>query len=253
MVKHIYKKNYLKDVIFRIDFVNKFNVDDFIQKNLKELKKIYPFYSPIKTKKDNIKFNLDKKKGDTIEREKVELISQIFYNFDRTSKMEITSQSLIINYKKYKDFDSLINDIKAIIGIIKNNVELTVGRTGLRYINIFENDDLNPINWGKYIKKSLLSTETWGDNNILQSMYVVNLKKDDCLIKIQYGLFNGEMPNDRVKDTFIFDIDVCSYKMMNLDSIEQEVMNWNKYIRDTFENAVTDDLKDKLNDEESRL
>ena len=50
MSKKIYTKIFLKDVIFRIDFVNPINVNDFVKDNLSELKKLYPLYSPLKLK-----------------------------------------------------------------------------------------------------------------------------------------------------------------------------------------------------------
>lgn len=253
-MKHeTYKRNFLDRVIFRIDFVNSFNVDEFIENNLTALKKIYPLYSPIPIKQNNIKINLDSEKGETIKQERFQQIKQQFFNKENTARMEITSKSLIISYKKYKDFQELFSDIKAIVEIIKSNVNLIIGRTGLRYINIFQNNDLKSIDWNKYIKETLISKEKWNGYNILQSMSVVNLKTKDALIKVQYGLFNGDMPNDRVKDCFILDIDACSFEVVELEKVEKQVEKWNQYIREIFETTITDEMKQVLNNEERKL
>ncbi len=253
-MKHeIYKRNFLDRVIFRIDFVNSFNVDEFIENNLAKLKKIYPLYSPIPIKHNNIKIKLDKDKGSTVEQESLQQTKQQFFNKENTARMEITSKSLIISYKKYNSFRELRSDIKAVLEIIKSNVNLIVGRTGLRYVNIFQNNDLEPIDWTKYIKETLISKEKWDDYNVLQSMSVVNLKNDDALIKVQYGLFNGDMPNDRVKDCFILDIDACSFEVSELEKIESQVEKWNQYIRSIFEVAITEEMKQVLNNEQQRL
>ena len=42
MSKNIYKRNFLKDVIFRVDFVNPIDVNAFVKDNLNQLKKLYP-------------------------------------------------------------------------------------------------------------------------------------------------------------------------------------------------------------------
>lgn len=253
MSKKIYKRNFLKDVIFRIDFVNPINVNDFVKDNLSELKKLYPLYSPLKLKKNNIKVNLDDKKGGTVEREEIEQTNQIFFNSNRTSKMEISSKTLVINYKVYNNFDPLYKDIEHVLNLMIKSSNIVVGRTGLRYINIFENNDFSSIEWKKYIKESMLFCEDWGGNNVLQHMSVANLKKEECLLKIQYGLFNGEMPNDRVKESYILDIDASSYQMCDLEVVKSQIKDWNEYIREIFEYSITEQMKEVLNNESSRL
>lgn len=249
MIKKIYKRNFLKDVIFRIDFVSPVNVNDFVKNNFLELKEIYPLYSPVKINQNN-KVNFDDKKGYTVEREKT---NQIFFNSSKTSKMEITPVSLVINYKKYIDFDPLYNDIERVLNLLIKSSDIVVGRTGLRYINIFENDGLDSIDWKKYIKKSMIFFETWKDSNVLQHMAVANLKKEECLLRIQYGLFNGEIPNDRVKESYILDIDASSYQMCDLEVVKTQVKKWNEDIRSIFEYSITEEMKEVLNNESTRL
>ena len=160
---------------------------------------------------------------------------------------------LIINYKKYKDFEPLFKDIELILGLLIKDSDITVGRTGLRYINIFENSGLEKIDWSKYIKENLLFEENWGGFNVLQHMSVANLKKEECLIKVQYGLFNGEMPNDRVKDSYILDIDASSFQMCDLNLVKSQIITWNDSIREVFENSITEEMKDLLNGESTKL
>lgn len=255
MSRKIYKRNFLKDVIFRIDFVNPINVNDFVKDNLNELKKQYPLYSPIELKHNNIKVNFDNIKGNTVEKNEIIQIKQIFYNAARTAQMEISSNALIINYKKYNDFDLLYKDIEAILNLLMKNTNssIVVGRTGLRYINIFENTDLKSIDWSKYIISSMLFFENWNDSNVLQHMSVANVKKEECIMKIQYGLFNGEMPNDRVKESYVLDIDASSFEMCDLSVVKEQVTKWNDNIREVFEYSITDEMKAVLNDESARL
>ena len=248
MCKKIYKNNFLKDVIFRIDFVNPVDINNFVKKNLNELKKNYPLYSPVKAKHDNIKLT-----PESVEKETIEFTNQIFYNFDRTARIEMNPSCLIINYKKYKDFEPLFKDIELILGLLIKDSDITVGRTGLRYINIFENSGLEKIDWSKYIKENLLFEENWGGFNVLQHMSVANLKKEECLIKVQYGLFNGEMPNDRVKDSYILDIDASSFQMCDLNLVKSQIITWNDSIREVFENSITEEMKDLLNGESTKL
>lgn len=252
-MKNIYKRNFLKDVIFRIDFVNPINVNSFVQDNLPELRKMYPLYSPIKLKQNNIKVNFDEVKGDTVERMETIQVKQIFFNASRTAQMKISSNALIINYKKYDDFDLLYKDIVNVLELLTKNSNIIVGRTGLRYINIFENNDLNKIDWSKYIIPSMLFIENWNNSNVLQHMSVANIKKDECILKIQYGLFNGEIPNDRVKDSYVLDIDASSVEMCELVVVKEQIGKWNDYVREIFEYSITEQMKEKLNDETSKL
>lgn len=248
MEKNIYKNNFLRDVIFRIDFVNQVDINNFVEKNIVELKKRYPFYNSVKAKHDNIMLT-----EKTVEKETIEYTNQIFDNKDRTARIEINPGCLVINYKKYVDFEPLYKDIELIFNLLSKDNDITVGRTGLRYINIFENNDLDPIDWSKYIKEDLLFNETWDGFNVLQHMSVANLKCDECLIKIQYGLFNGEMPNDRVKDSYILDIDASSMQMCDLVAIKSQIREWNNNIRKVFENSITEEMKEKLNGESNKL
>lgn len=253
MSKNIYKRNFLKDVIFRVDFVNPIDVNAFVKDNLNQLKKLYPLYSPIKIKHNNIKVNFDEQNGDSVLREEIEQVQQIFFNAERTARMEINANALVINYKQYINFDPLYNDIDNILELLIKNSNIVVGRTGLRYINIFENSDLENIEWKKYIKGSMLFVENWGNYNVLQHMSIANLKKDNCLIKIQYGLFNGEIPNDRVKDSYILDIDASSFQMCDLKDVKSYIKSWNENIREVFECSITEEMKQVLNDESAKL
>jgi len=248
MEKKIYSNNFLKNVIFRIDFVNQVDMNSFIEKNINEIRKHYPFNSAVQSKHDNIKLT-----EKTVEKETIEYTNQIFFNKDRTARIDINPTCLIIDYNKYVDFEPLYNDIEFIFDLLIKNTDITVGRTGLRYINIFENSDLKSIEWGKYIKTNMLFDEDWDGFNVLQHMSVANLKCDDCLIKVQYGLFNGELPNDRVKDCYILDIDASSFQMCDLNVVKSQIRNWNDNIRKVFENSITDEMRELLNGESSRL
>lgn len=248
MSKKIYKNNFLRDVIFRIDFVNPVDINNFVKKYLNDIKKNYPFYSPVQAKHNNINIT-----DESIEKETIEYTNQVFFKADRSAKMEINPTCLVINYKKYEDFSLLLSDINLVLGLLIKDSEIVVGRTGLRYINIFENGDLEEIDWSKYINSNLLFSENWGGTNVLQHMSVANLKIDDCLLKVQYGLFNGEMPNDRVKDSYILDIDACSFQMCDLNFVKEQITQWNDNIRMIFENSITEEMRGKLNGDSTRL
>ncbi len=253
MQNNSYERNFLTEVIFRIDFVNPIKVDDFAKENLNDLRRFFPFYSPIDTTHNNIEINIDENGNKTVERDQKILRKQIFFKEPRIAQMEISANALSISYSSYSNFDSLRTDIEGVLDLLMKTPNITIGRTGLRYINIFENKRPGRINWSTYITPNMLPSEQWNDFKVLQHMSALHIKQDACLVKIQYGLFNGEIPNERIKDAYVLDIDAYSEKMCDLSAVKESIPKWNDTISEIFELTITDRMREKLNDESTEL
>jgi uncharacterized protein (TIGR04255 family) len=151
-----YRKNYLTNVIARIDFPNPLPIQDSLSLKLTEtILKSFPVAEPGTIRSSGVTF--DKEKGVSVVQDTLDK-QWTFYNADRSKNIMITKNFLNMTYNKYETFEPFKKDFIDIITTLfaeyKDN--LIVSRFGLRYINEIEINEPNPLDWNKYIHDSLI-------------------------------------------------------------------------------------------------
>ena len=248
MSTNLYKKNYLKNVIFRLDFViTGKNLDNIMDKSTIDIiKNNFKHFEPVKpVKNTNIQFDVATQQTQ-IHNE--EITSFVFHKLDGSATLTITPNCLIIDYRQYSEVKTLKDDVKMLDCIIP---KISINRTGLRYVNYIDKKEFGEIDWSKYIKDELLCSKdinTDERSKLLQTITVADYKYPNCFLKFQYGIHNQNFPGDCVKDAYILDFDASSNEINSEKEMIDTIQSWNDIIRTFFEDVIKDELKGVLNE-----
>lgn len=251
MSRVIYNRNFLKNVIFRIDYMSDEKLyEQMIQKgNIDELRKRFEILEPLqKVKNTDFMINVDENK---LEQHNKETIKCVLRKKDQTATLTIDHNAMVINYIKYENADILKEDIKVFNSILKN---VSITRIGLRYVNYIQDNMFGDIDWDLYINNNILGNHKIDYKGaLLQSITITDIKYDDFIIRVQHGIHNQNFPADRVKDAFVLDFDAYTNDISTDYNLENIVEKWNNQIDYLFELSITDEFRKVLNDEQSRL
>lgn len=251
MNRVLYNRNFLKNVIFRIDFMSDEKLyEQMIQKNnIDELRKRFEILEPFQTIK-NTDFMIDVDKN-TLEQRNKETVKCVLRKKDQTATLTIEHNAIVINYIKYANADVLKEDIKILDTMLK---KVSVTRIGLRYINYLQNNMFGDIDWDLYINSNILNNHKIDyKGSLLQSITVTDIKYDDYIIRFQHGIHNQNYPADRVKDAFVLDFDAFTKDISSDYNLEDIVKKWNDQIDYLFELSITDNFREVLNSNGSEL
>ncbi len=239
----IYKKNFLKKVICRIDFdqivLNK--VQDFHKK----INKFFPIVEEEKGEEGMINFDMKTKEVKQITNQ---IVTWNFYNKSRNKKIKIHPTFLYLEYDSYKDSKELIKDIDSILIFVKEFEIKTINRMGLRYINEIPNNDQDILNWGRYINDDIIGSLKFIKDNsktISRSMGQIVIKEDFGDINLSFGLWNSNFPNEISEKLFVLDFDAYSKYPLGLgdSDIKEIIKGYNQKIETLFESLIKEELR----------
>lgn len=245
MERIVYEKNFLKNVIFRVDFLlDEKEFENLMNKaTLDAIKRRFEILEPLQTIQ-NTNFMVDVNTN-TINANQNESKKYIFRKKQGNAALIIDSQSIVIDYTRYLNAEMLLEDIKLLNFIFS---KISISRIGLRYINYIEPNGFGEIDWDKYIHSSIRENQKIDfGGSLLQSINVTDIKYDDYIIKFQSGIHNQNFPADRIKDAYVLDFDASSNEIKPTEDIEKMIEKWNIQIGKLFEKFITPDFREILN------
>ncbi len=254
-----YNKNFIEEVIVRIDFSN--SVNDFISYMPKEIGKIIKDRFPIAEPQDvigaELQINGPQINGPQINGQQINtqqmgfsnlglpIISKqwVFNSRDRKNQCIVTPNSVIFKYNAYNIYSDLkivVNDIITSINNAYPNIDAK--RLGMRYVN---NIRLNGDN-GLIVDEYITALNNSRSSHLIRSVTVVeySLEQDDINIRHQYGFMNKDYPAILNSDDFTIDIDAYVSGLLYLDEVDELMDKMHKEIQRVFENSITDKLRD---------
>ena len=86
------------------------------------------------------------------------------------------------------------------------------------------------------------------NEEFIQVLNRLSIKKDDYILNFQYGLFNAAYPNPNFDKDFILDFDCTTKKVKEIDEVVDALKEMNKYIQSKFEESITDALRKEMGD-----
>lgn len=249
-----YKNNFLKQVIFRIDFTD---IIEEIEENgtlNNELESFITKFLPFEDRKEGLKGGV--KIDATTLKPEIQKTHKIysfqFYNQEQNFFIIIDAISITIICKKYISFEDfkekIIKTIKCLFNRYSN---LKISRIGLRYINEFSFKKNKKFTWLKYFDKKLTTFLKVYQNsdNIIKAINRLEIKDDTYILALQYGLNNPDYPAISKQNLFIVDIDAFCGNIEQ-DDIDYNIDNLHNSIQDLFENLITNKLRNMLNNDE---
>ena len=249
-----YKKSFLHQVIIRVDFL------EFIPSELlfsdgvvKSIKKYFTIVGMRQIMRYNdVNVVLNDKDAQTLSRTQ-EGFQQEFSNTDR-NKLILSNKFVVIEINSYSSYEDMINKFYPIMKAIFASFPINSLRTGIRYINIIDN---NVIRLTKSLFNSsvspLVNTElskVVDGLSCIRSMCMNEYQVKDMRLNFRYGMFNPEYPSPMRSAKFVLDFDCyCDSLLSGCDAIMAHIDDGHDSIQYLFENAISDNLRKAMNDE----
>ena len=245
-----YKKNYLSEVIARIDFAQ--TVATLNQAILPEtiqdvIKLRYPIFESIKGMTQGVTIT---EAGITTDSQ--EFQQWVYHGENREKTITITQHYITVSLKEYSDYENFKLDvIKPIEEISRLEGEMFINRTGLRYVNIFPNKSndfaeisskFNPMISSPF--QSIIDSE-----NISRQLLITEYIRDEIKLRIQSGMFNPDYPAKIKNKEFVLDFDAFIDTPHSFQNINGLFDSLHKAIEDKFEAIITDETRAELNAE----
>lgn len=239
-----YKTPFLKDVIFKADFPSPI---EKIAKGLspklnKIILKKFPIPEPQKAQAQEFQFS-----GNNFQAKTSEVMQWIFHGRQREKTLAITPNAFSYNTKKYISFESTRDDfVEVLEAFFGENKDVTAGRIGLRYINVIDIPDEDPLLWETYINEKMLGIiDFHKDKHFLtRAFHILEYNFDGLAIKYQFGMANPDFPAPIKKKQFILDIDAFSHGALECDDVIEFLENAHLKIQDIFEASITDKTRE---------
>lgn len=245
-----YKRNYLDNVVLRIDFPVIEDRKGF-QFALRALSSKFPYQNKSQELEGIVQIS---PAGEVTNNRKMNDVWD-YWDAYKNKNIRITHTFLAIQYlnRSYINSKELVQDCKDIIDIFTRDVGITsITRLGLRYINRFDLDAevKNDIVWNKYFSSNLLGSIGFAKKikrPIARAMSVLQLKYEDHDIQMQYGIWNKDFPSENTRKEFIVDIDSHSrFALESVSELTSMVQKYNKDIESIFLQSIGGEMKKLL-------
>jgi uncharacterized protein (TIGR04255 family) len=224
-----YEKNYLTDVIFRIDFNEPVSID---KKSANDFYNLIKSVLPKRATKQGIELHaeiLTKADGsNTVTQSRQNVTNYRFWDGTPPKKILMLEPLKDINlvFKIYKNSTELKEVINLILdAIIKVYGDIKIKRTGLRYINVVKDLEGNPFDWSPFIKHSLISSLNFRseDDKLSRFMGVIEFNREDHRVLFQFGMYNPDYPTTIAQKVFVLDYDCYTIVPSDTSEIKEIV------------------------------
>ena len=246
-IKRKYRKNFLKQVIARMDFALPAPLleNEPPKAVVAALKKQFPIAEPKKQVTQHMFFTAGE-----VHRSQQESVQWYYHSKKRDKTLCITPEFMLIEYKKYRAFESLHADFVAVANALFDAIDnLQVKRLGLRYIdNIEFPREKKPTDWKKYLHPDLLACFNLADDQgtISRAFHVLEFNYGDMNMRFQYGMPNPDFPAAIKKKLFTLDYDAHCTQLLGRDNIPEYLTRFHGKIKASFEEVIADGLRDVM-------
>lgn len=236
-----YKKPFLKEVIFKIDFSSPIqSIEKGLSNKLtKAILLKFPISEPQKAHSQEFLFA-----GADFHAKSIEIMQWIYHGKDREKTLIVTPDALSYSSRAYSTFEKMVEDVESVLTVIFEEIkDFASSRAGLRYINIIDiNDEKSPLEWQKYINQDILGIINFHDEKqyLTRVFHILEYNFDGLAIKYQFGIANPDFPAVIRKKQFVIDIDAYSHGALELVDIKKFLNDGHDKIQDIFEKSITD-------------
>ncbi|MCF8078628.1 MAG: TIGR04255 family protein [Desulfobacterales bacterium] len=244
-----YKKNFLTEVVARVDFVSP--IGDIANRLPKKLSRKILEYFPIDEPKTGIMQQVEV--GiEGVQTQKKEFTEWNFFGRNREKRLLVGPDFFFITYSKYKTFEGLRDEFLDIMEVYFDCFEdAQPSRFGLRYINQISLKEENPLEWSDYINSQLLGLFSYNVGNAEPIRIFHNiefLQEDSFYLRFQFGVHNPDFPAPVRKKIFILDYDAYFKGPIEPQDLSTFIDQYHKAIQNQFESNITEKLRKIMNE-----
>lgn len=121
-------------------------------------------------------------------------------------------------------------------------------RIGLRYINEISIPEGNALEWTGIIAPDLVTAALAGKEanaSVVRSMHQLHVRQDECEMVFNYGIHNPDFPNTLARRAFILDYD-CSKSGVESGQALETIDKLNRVCETMFEQSIGPDLRGRM-------
>lgn len=243
----MYRNDFLKKVIIRIDFSSELEVSDERLPSISNIEKGQPPFAVEKITTPLHKLTITNGGVSTSNDESNEWR---FYDQLRNTRLTLTAKHCALEVTKYPGFNNLKTQFFKFTDSIANTYgDFSAKRLGLRYIdNITFTRGAPTKLWSKYLKKELLGgLSIFEDSQSLVRVFsTVEALRDDYRVRFQYGMPNPDFPSRMAKKLFVLDTDVFCEREIDRAGLPEPLDLFHKECVDVFEHVITQGLRNHM-------
>lgn len=246
-----YKRNFLKNVIVRIDFTSPVEelrnaISSTVEKKVLSL---YPIKEPQTINSQQI--NINNNQAKVCEMAPLQLFR--YHSKNRSTICNIEMGHIDLNFLEYDRFEELLAETMSIFNSFMSEYkDAIIGRFGLRYINeINIPNEKDKTSWSEYINEKLLGTFSFSPEgyDLVRSFHSITTSSDDILTQMQFGMHNPDYPAPIKKKLFILDLDSSYTGVTELVDLEKTFLQCHEKTQKLFEKSITEKLRELMNAE----
>lgn len=243
-----YKKNYLSNVILKLDFNPIKKWEDTSSRNLlqEKLKTDFPKCKTLKGQDFEVIFGPDS--SPTI-KTNTKREGLRFIDSEEKEFIVCDSASFLYETNVYTKFSEFYSSFEKYFSIYREIFPFNITkRIGLRYINQIYIPQGATFELEGYFNKEIIPRYENIVNNTkpLRLMNISEFNFGPSLLRFKYGMFNSEYPNPIARKEFVLDYDLYTNEEMNVESIKNEIKNYNDTITECFENSIGPKLRELM-------
>ncbi|MCU7874993.1 MAG: TIGR04255 family protein [Candidatus Thiodiazotropha sp. (ex Lucinoma borealis)] len=241
-----YEESFLKEVIFRVDFPSPIeSIEKTVPKGLgKAILNRFPISEPRKAHTQEFQFT-----GPSFQAKSTELTQWVYFGKEREKSLILEPGSLVISIKEYKSYEELIDDIKDVLeAFFEAFSDTSVARVGLRYVNLIDLKEPEPLSWAEHINEEILGIIDFHDEkqNLTRVFHIVEYNFDGLAVKYQFGLANPDYPALIKKKQFVMDIDAYSNGSFDFGDVMSGIGDAHEKVQEIFEKSITEKLRQTM-------
>ncbi len=243
-----YKKNFVTEVIARVDFVTPLlGVGETLPPELSKLA-LGPF--PIAEPHDGVRHKV-KIDSTGFEEHREPFKEWRFHGKERTKTLTIGQQVVLVQHEEYQTYDLVRDEFCRIIrGVAQLSPLVQTSRVGLRYVNIIKLPTGKPTDWSSYLNPNLLSLFEFppeGDQPALSRVFhSIDLALDGFNLRYRLGMNNPDYPARIRQRVFVLDYDAYTDSAGELGNVCSLLDRFHAKIQEYFETSVRDPLREML-------
>lgn len=245
-----YKKNYLKQVIYRLDFpsIDLGSFEDFKQ-NAPQAEYVYSIDSQ---KMGSFTFNFSE---DEVSKTQDEVTIWRAETKQNDMRFEATNQYCLLEYAQYVNSAKLKEDSNNFISafLTMHGIE-EISRVGLRYVNQISVPSIKKFtDWKKYIASELLSGSLHVKEKLgapLRYLNQIEINSNASSVvstSFKYGVWNDKYPSPITAAEYILDIDCFTRTPAQSTDLNITYDSLNKAAEEVFETSIQEPLRKEMN------
>lgn len=164
------------------------------------------------------------------------------------NKIIISNKYIIAEINKYTNYENVLIVFTPILKKLIDITKLTSMRTGIRYINFFNEEIFKPQKNFFVPEVGALLDITQRNTGCIRSMALNEYQFDDMHLNFRYGMYNPQYPQYIKKLDFVLDYDCfCDDAVLGFDRMIAHIQKGHDNIQNMFENSITDKLRKVMN------